>query len=357
MADDPLLIQDSTADVVVHVARAPRDGEVVLLCGGVLAIHLVEPVSVSPGVGIERPVLVTIVPLGTELIALLAAASLVGQDTLHRCVVEDDPVPRVGPCSVEVLGEHLRVHHLRDLRRGSEAHITRIGYAGLALTATLGRDEDYPEGSTRAVDRAGGGILQDGDVLDIVGRESVHIALRAVDQDERASVGARADGTCTTDVDAQLAVQRTPAITYGEVEARDHPLQCLTDILHGASCQRLGVELRDGSREVDTLLRTIADDDDFLSDLGVLAEHDIEVRAACEGYLLRLHPDEGEDQGGILGHSLEGVFALHAGQCSVRRALDADRDPREGLLLGIGDRPLDGDSLCPDQRRTSQKHH
>ncbi len=79
------------------------------------------------------------------------------------------------------------------------AELSVEGYAcRTRSTALLGGDDDHAVGATRAIDGCGGGILQDGHLLDVgwVDGGNVAIVRRAVHDIQR--LCARAHGTETT---------------------------------------------------------------------------------------------------------------------------------------------------------------
>ena len=123
IADQPLSVEQSTTEVVVRLTTPTRDGEVVLLSGDVLAVHLVEPVGIGPGARVEIPGIGAVVPCCPRAVLLFDRPVLVVDDALHDLVGEDGTVPGVGTSDIEVLSELLRVHHLRHLCSGGEADV------------------------------------------------------------------------------------------------------------------------------------------------------------------------------------------------------------------------------------------
>ncbi len=201
------LAEDTFLVGVAHTHRefghlgTSDDVDGVVLVGGVDVADGVEPVGSD-----ERTVLHAVV---------------------ERRVQDAGPVDgRLAHIEVDlVLDVHIllgvqELGHLLHVLDAVEAVIGDADPAGLAL---LGGDEDDTVRTTRTVDGAGGGVLQDVDALDIRGVEGVDAAAgHAVDHIQR---GIGTDGTHTADVDV---------VARARLSGRTHDAHTGGGGLHGA---------------------------------------------------------------------------------------------------------------------------
>ena len=90
------------------------------------------------------------------------------------------------------------IDHVKVINRASDLGAGRrlvnrieeiVVHRELVLLRALGRDQDDTGGSTGSVDRGGGGVLEDGDILDVLGDNVVKGSGNTINDNERAVVG------------------------------------------------------------------------------------------------------------------------------------------------------------------------
>ena len=260
-------------------------------------------------------------------------------------VEEVDPLPGVG---------HRRQHH-----RGLDAVVEVVADGGLAALSALGGHEDDAEGCAGAVDGGGSGVLEDGDALDVLGVEHRQAALHAVDEDERVSAGSGADGAGAADVDALLLVELTASSGVVDVQAGDDALEGEDGVGDRTGFDVLGGRDADGSGEVDLLLDTETDDDDFVEQCGVFGEGHGEVGGG--GHALGDVADAG-DLEGRSGSDAEFEVAFDVGDDTGGGAGHDDGSSDDSLSVGVDDfAARDGLGVSPpphkQQSQGSRKRH
>ena len=93
IANQPLLIEECATEVIVRLATPPRDGDIVLMSRDVLAVHLVEPVGVSPSSRVEIPCIGALVPDRPRAELIIDRSILIVYDALHDLIGEDSTIP------------------------------------------------------------------------------------------------------------------------------------------------------------------------------------------------------------------------------------------------------------------------
>ena len=331
------------ADPVVEPVRSAADADVVVMRGNVAAIEDLEPVGagVSQFVGAPHSVVLRD-GAGRD------DPGRVVLDTLDDVRAERKGLSVVQGGAVPVFVEMDGIHHLGQMDRAVEDDVSGVGDMGLAGLAALGVDEDDAEGAPGTVDRGGSGVLQDGDTLDVVGIDRVHVALDAVDQHERGGGGAVTDGTGTADVEAHVLVELATPVGDAEIEAGDLSLQGLGDRLHRAGLEHVGIDHAHGAGDIDLFLDAVTDDDGLFQGEPVLLEGyvdgtavpgDVQRQVADGGNLEDVPcPDRGEGEVPVYvrGRALEGAF-------------DENGRADDGFPRGVDDRSLGRlGNLCPD---------
>ena len=165
--------------------------------------------------------------------------------------------------------EHLRrVVHLRERIVGVQTHLCHT------FLTLLGADDDDTVGSTATVDSGRGGILQNLDVIDIVGREevdileghAVHHIQRIVGTVQRSGT-THANGGRRTGLSVRLRNLQTGGLTL-------HTL-CGTD--DGTSFQVFRRDAAHGGGHVLTLHTAIADGHHFFEYIGLFLQHHLQA--------------------------------------------------------------------------------
>ena len=226
----------------------------------------------------------------------------------------------VGAESGEVLG------------RGVDLGVTAVGDADLAFLGALGGDEDDAVGAACAVDGGGGGVLEDVDGLNLVGRDVGEGAGGAVDEDER--VIALGDGAATANTDVHLCARA--AVLRDDVDAGELALDGLRDVGDRSGGELLGVDGSDGSCEVAALDGLVTDDDGLVEEECILIEDEVDRGLVGEAYFLRGVADAGGLEDGVRGNA-EGVVAVEVCDGTDGGAADDDAGSDDGFAVGVLD--------------------
>ena len=131
-----------------------------------------------------------------------------------------------------------------------------VGDLCLAGGRVLRGDEDDSVRGPGSVDGGGGGVLQDGDTLDVVRVDHRGVGLDTVHEDEGAST---VDGAGTTDVEVSGTSRLT--VGQGDVEVRNRSDQHLGQVGAGTAFEGFSLKGLDGTGKVDLLLGSITDND------------------------------------------------------------------------------------------------
>ena len=238
--------------------------------------------------------------------------------------------------------------HVAPLVGIHEVQILGIGLGGeggvevdadLAGFRPLGRDDDDAGGSLRTVDGGGGGVLQDLDRLDVMGRHqgvdagvhdhTVHDIQRSrgVDGGRTADPGGSTLRTRST-VDAHVHTGDA-ALEGGEyVRGRD-----LGYLLHVDDADRAG--------EVGLLFRHVTGHDDVIQEFGGFVQDDVDDRPAVDVFFNGHISDRRKLEDGIPCDVHKGILAIEVGDCTSGRPLDDHAGPDEGLPVVVNDRTAD----------------
>ena len=230
-----------------------------------------------------------------------------------------------------------------------DAVVGIVGHLGrLALGALLGRHEDHPVSTPRAVDGGGGGVLQDGDALDVGRVEEVDASGRdAVDDPQGLGVVERAR---TPDPD-RLGRPGLSGV-LGHLDAGRPALQGLLGPEHRNRGGVLDVDGAHRTGDLAPLLVAIANDDGFFQTGDVSGEGMVNGGPAGEGDVRRLVPDEGERQGRFRGGHHQRVVSIEVSDRAVVGAFLDDGHPGQGhSVIGVGHRSGDGRGLGECRKR------
>ena len=324
---------ETSRDIVAENLAAAADGDVV---GVGKSVFLVEEIVV---VGVA---VVDVLAVGAELGRALVAGQLTlaevlepgqrkGLHLVHRVMMlaGDGIVGLVEQAGIDItvrdnIGNGGRIHY------GDAAGVIDLGLG--AGVGVLGRDDDHAVGSPGSVDRGRGGVLEDGDALDVVGVEGRGVAFNTVDEDEGRTAGA--DGGGAADVVVRGAARLT--IDELDVEVGDDALEHLGRVGDRASFEDLGADLVDRARKVLLLDGAVAHDNDFLQELGRGLKHNLEILDVLRGdHCVVFEADGTGDESGACRDG-EGEVAVETGHGTLGRAFNQDggayqRLPRRGL--------------------------
>ena len=264
---DGLVVHVGVAEGILDVLRTTIDVDVVVEGVARAAIDEVLPV-VGLDVVIHVDVLIVseVVGVGGNLLRIVAV--LQQGELILPCgiVASADDVDLLGHLLPGVVGI------VADL--------------GLAFLTALGGDEDYTISTTRTVDGGGGCILQDGDVLNVVGRDVADtVNGEAIDDVER--VVRLGDGATSTHADLHLCIGRT--LSGGDLHTRHLTREGLGSVCHGHCLQHIAVDGSYGTRKVFFLHRAVTDDHHVVQTCGLVVEHYIYIALVGNVDSLRLH--------------------------------------------------------------------
>ena len=244
-----------TADEVVDVLRAAahRDG-VIGLSGPVLRtfIHPVGGSELLPTAIVVVGVVVEVGighPGGLLLIPFVRTACIISANV--------DPL-LLFPCR----------QTLRHVARHIDGIIAVVGDLRTSFAAALGSDEHYARGSTCTIDGTGRGILQHRDALDVVGIEQGNVSLDAIDQHQGRS-GIHRRETADTHA-AGLAAWFTARTEHSHT--RHFSLHGAEHVARRLGSQLVSIDGTHGTRQVNFLLNTVANDHDLVQGLIIFLE-------------------------------------------------------------------------------------
>ena len=302
--DEVLVVVEGGAEQVVHVLGGAGDVQGVVLTDAGLA-DVVNPVRGFAGV-----------------IVRLFDRSQEGE------VVQGAAVTRVEEFDVAVAVPELRGVVLLD-----EGDGTLEGDHRLAYLALLGGDHDGAVRSLGAVGGQGGGVLHHAHRLDGVGVDVHQTAFEdhAVQDDQRHA--AAGDGLLAADLHARA---RTGDAGLGDLDAGGHAAEEIHRVrLRRVRDRRVSdLDRRDGSGEVLTLDRTVADDHGFFEHFGVLFQDDVETGLVSHGNRLGNVADGGDFEDGVCGHA-QGEVAVDIRHRAGGRAPDDDSYADERFAVGV----------------------
>ena len=226
----------------------------------------------------------------------------------------------------------------QDLDRSlHEVHVERavigdMGRAGLILGALLGGHEDDTVRTGRTVDGSGSRVLQDGHGLDVLRGQGADVAARdAVDHHERAVAGLQGGGAADLVVGTGV---RVGALARHDVQAGDLTGEHRHRVVGGAAEEVLAVHLDDGRGNLLLGEGTVADDHDFVEELGVLEEENPGRNLRGLEYLGGV-ADATDFHQRICIRDAKDEITIQAGRRTVRRALlqDGGADDRAHRIL------------------------
>ena len=267
-----------------------------------------------------------------------------------RTVGDDLVLPDAGP-AVDTVG-------------GAEAG------GNLVLGWFLGGHEDDAESTAGAVDGAGGGVLQDGDRLDVLGVDGGKVTLDAVDHHEAAAalahgIGAEllAGGGGTGLVGFLVVAADADGALVGSLAVDGDDLKTGHLALEGAGDRRIGPVLEfladngfDGAHELGLLKSTVTDDDRGIEELRVVDERKVDNGATGNGFFDRLVPDALADEDSV-GGCLDGIFAIEISDNSRRRPLDHDGRADQRFVVCVRNNAGNSHVLRQQRGGEKQPHH
>ena len=242
---------------------------------------------------------------------------------------------------------------LRKTHRRIPGEVVGIGNRCAVFHAgtVLARDEDHTESSTRTVDGSGSRILQHGDALDVVRVHEGEVRnLHTVEEDQRVAVSVH--GTRTTDLHRRGFTQVIGG--EGDRQTGDNALETLRHVRNRLAVESLvNIDRRNGTRQVDFLLRTETDDHDFIQEFVVFGKDNAQVRSG--GDILGDITDAGNVQRRS-GGSLDSEVTLSVRHGTRRRSFHDNAGTRNGIALGIHNRTR-STVLCIRRKAQQGEHH
>ena len=272
----------------------------------------------------------------------------------------------LGIGGVDVVGEFLAVHHLQGavvLLRGEAAVVADAD--AVTLGTLLGRDDDDAVGSAGTVDGGRGGVLQDGEGLDVVGVDrgegvahegAAFLGDRdTVDDDER--VVARGQRGAAADTEGRLGSGFAGG--GNDVQTRHLADEGLGGTGDRTAVDIVGLDGDDGSRHILFLDGAVADDHDIIQIFGIRQEmegrRDLGGRECLGGVA-----DAADHHRRVrTGHG-QFVFAVETRGGARRGALFHHSGPDDGSHL-VDDDSLDlvavlGGQTCAEECEEHDRH-
>ena len=249
------------------------------------------------------------------------------------------------------------LHRIRILRQNSrlaEREVVGVSNRNLVrLVCALGSNENHTESSTGTIDRGRSGILQDGDALNILGVQVRNILHgNTIHHDKRAGILTVGQRTQTTDLKGRGTTDTTIVVHNGQ--AGNGTLEGLAQIGDRTGLKGPAhINRRDGTRQVDLLLRTITDDHDFIKELVVFGKDNAKVRTG--GDRLGSITDAGNVQRRS-GGSLDSEVTLSVRHGTRHRSFHDNAGTRNGIALGIHNR-TGSTVLCIRSKAQQGEHH
>ena len=206
-----------------------------------------------------------------------------------------------------------------------------IGNVSLAFLATLGGNEDNATRGTRTID-GGRGILQHGDVLNVVAVHGVQLVdgtSHTVDDDEWRGVAIH--GNITTNLESCTLGTRTGRCTCNG-QTRNLTLQGYGSRRYGAVFEHfLTLDLGDGRSKGRLLLLTITYHHHIVEKTGILLERDFDVAAlrVLDGLGLIANVRNLDRTIRVLERKL----AIEVGDGTILAALHTDRRTDNGITV------------------------
>ena len=236
------------------------------------------------------------------------------------------------------MGEIHGTGHGRKLGRCVPSDIAGIADDGLPVGSALGRDQDDTVGGPGSVDGGGGGVLEDGNALDIIGVDILEAHLDAIHED--IGIAGIAQVAASTEGDGRRGA-RGAGRRVGDGQAGNHALKGLGGIHDGTLGEVISLDLGDGAGQVDFLLDAVTDDDRFFQHLRIVLQDHVQG-SAVPGDLLGDIADAGEDEDVAGPDTVQDIGAVDVGDRAGLCALDEHRAADDGFTGWIGNRSPDG---------------
>ena len=215
---------------------------------------------------------------------------------------------RAGCCERIAVGHVVVLDHIIEVFRplvGIQRFVTRDGAGGntpIALETdrsgtfrtTFGGHDHHAVGATGAVQGAGGGVLDDGHRLDVVGVQCVDVTVvrHAVHHVERGGVGV--EGTETTDAHGCAGTRLSG--TGGRLDTGCQAVEGFRHVGDGTFLNLLGLDGLGRTRKGLFLRGTIGDHEHVLQEFGIGCQDDVDDRTALDGHFLCLIADGAENE-------------------------------------------------------------
>ena len=192
---EAVLVEIAHGGVETEFVAAAVDTGIMLLREGrafvhhVVPVHVVDTVSVAviPCHAILRTNGIDGSSVGGESGARADGLGvMIFLDGGHALGVEEHRLSLVGLRIVEPGGVVDGIHHVLAADQTAEAEaVVVVHFQSAVFAAALGGDKNHAERCAATVDARGGGILQHGDTLDVLGVDGAEVAFHTVDEDER----------------------------------------------------------------------------------------------------------------------------------------------------------------------------
>ena len=317
--EQTVLVEGAGGHIVAAALVAARGGNVHLLLPRIGLQDGAEPVGVRIDLG-------HVVVLEV-LDGLLAEPELVRGGAVAELGVVEGRRIGVGVHHLEEVGDIL------DTGRGVGAD------PGLSFLAALGGDEDDAVRAAHAVHGRGGGVLQDGDVLDVVRVDLPEGAFDTVHEHQR--LGA-VQGADTADADDRFVVTRQTRVLDG-LDARQPAGEGVAQGSDRRLDDVVAADIGDGAGDGHLLLGAIGHDDHFVEIPGIGLHPDPHL--AGHGHLLGRITDVGDDQRRIRTDRAELERTVEIRHRAGRGAFHQDRHADQRLAGFVFNHAFDADSL------------
>ena len=287
--DDALLVVIVPRNEIIDVLAFARNGNVVARGRG-----RAEDGILPVGVGQAR----FSVQIGNQLhgVIHIRFGAISVRSRTARILIEIGRIVRL----LRDLGILVGIHQVDLFRNLLDAVVAVVGHLDGLRFPLLGRDEDHAVRTARTVNRGRRGVLQHLHRLDVVRIEVREAVLHrhAVDDIQRVVAGrGRADTAHAHHHVAFGIAARLHHLHTGHLAG--HRLPEVGDRTVG---DILGLDRRDGRRDVALLHGTVTDHHYVVQRRGLLPELDIERRTAADGNLLRVVADVRYDQHVVRRH-------------------------------------------------------
>ncbi len=231
---------------------------------------------------------------------------------------------------------------------------------GLAAFAFLGGDDDHTVGCTATIDGCCGGVLEDGEALDVVGGNHGQGAQRtvgvvhghSVDNDQRIVGGVERSTAADADVGTGAGVTavgcnyHTGACTYQQV----------VGVGGKSGLNFIGLDYGHTTGGVLFLHCTVTYYHEVLENFGVGGEVNGDVGAAVQGHFLCLATYVGHYEGSI-GSGDNAEIAVYIGGSALGLSFDGDGSAHCGLVVSVIDGTGHRHVLCQSREGHHQCHY